>query len=305
MVRRRAVSSTTGRWLLSVLLVVLVIGTIVLTLLALDHVSTRTLDRDVAPAPTFSQPAAQTPSPTPTETSASAASYDRSQERFLAVSAGVWWRGTAGECGVSDPLLERSADSGETWIDFTPHYLEIGQLVALHPFADGQAQIVALMGEACEVQALRTFTQGQFWESYPEVLAGLRYVDPTEASNIVTPDSRLVAPCHDTRSLHAAGALMVTVCDGTAYVLGENDEWVALPLSHVSSANVRDDEIVVSHDSEQCNGVAITRFAMTDYDMPQDEGCADDVDPSDPIAIADSGEGSLIWSGNTTALSPR
>jgi len=305
MVRRRAISSTTGKWLLIVLVAVLAIGTIVLTLLALDHVSTRTSDRDVAPVPTFSQAPPQTPSPTPSVTNASGVSYDRSQERFLTVSAGVWWRGTAGECGVTDPLLERSADEGKTWTDFTPHYLGIGQLVALRPFADGQAQIVALMGEACEVQALQTFTQGKFWESYPDVLVGLRYVDPADSGNIVTPDSLLVAPCHDTRSLHAAGASMVTVCDGTAYVLGEDDEWVALTLSRVSSANVRDDEIVVSHVSEQCNGVAITRFAMTDYDMPQNEGCAEDVDPSGPIAIADSGEGSLIWSGNTTALSPR
>lgn len=298
--RRTPVSSTARKWLLGVLLAVLAIGSIMLTLLALDHVRTRPAGGDVAPVPTFTQPSQETPSPTPSETSATTESYDRSQERFLAVSAGVLWRGTAGQCGDVDPLLERSTDGGQTWTDSTPHYLGIGELVALNRFADGQAEIIALMGPDCEVQALRTFTQGQFWESYPDVLAASRYIVPADPGNIVSSDSPITAPCSDARSLRTAGSLIVMVCDDTAYVLDQDDEWLALPSTNATAVNANGDEIFVAHVSEQCNGIKLTRFTLADEETPHDAGCAENADPEQPMAIAASDGAPLIWSADTT-----
>src|SRR5690606_7419317 len=127
-----------------------------------------------------------TADPTASETPvAPAPSYDRSEERFLVVGDGVLWRGIAGACGSAEPLLERSTDGAATWIDVTPEYLGIGQLSALNTFAGDQSEIVASMGETCDVQALRTFTQGQFWEPYPEVLAVSRYLEPTDATTVM------------------------------------------------------------------------------------------------------------------------
>lgn len=292
-------SNTTRRWLLVVLVAVLSIGAIVLTLLALDHVRTRPVEGDVAPVPAFTQPPArQTPSPTPSETSAAPASYDRSQERFLTVSAGVLWRGTAGQCGATEPLLERSADEGQTWTDVTPRYLEIGQLVALNQFADGQAEIIALMGADCEVQALRTFTQGQFWESYPDVLAASRYVDPTAPGNILGTDSPVVAPCADARSLRTSEQVVAIVCEGTAYLRDKDADWIALPPTDVAALSLAEDDVVVAHMAEGCAGLTVTRYIGANSAAAEEAGCVDVADVALPTTIAISSGDALVWAGD-------
>lgn len=293
-------SSTTQRWLLGVLIAVLAISAIVLTFLAVDHVRTRATDSTAAPVPTFTQPARQTPSPTPTEPSTATVSYDRSQERFLTASADALWRGTAGECGAVEPSLERSADRGQTWIDVTPHYLGIGQLVALNPFANGQAEIIALMGADCETQALRTFTQGEFWESYDDVLAASQYVDPRDAASIVRSGSTIPAPCADARSLHTAELALAAVCDGSAYVLDQGTEWFALPATKAATLSVDGEEVVVAHVSEQCGGLTITRYVMTGDKQSQGATCVDVAESDGPTAITTAGEEVIVWAGDTT-----
>lgn len=292
-------------WLLIGLVTVLMFGAVVLTFLALDHVRTRPPEGVVAPVPTFTQPSQQAPSPTPTESAVATASFDRSQERFLAVSAGTLWRGVAGECGSVAPSLERSTDDGQTWSDVTPRYLGIGQLVALNPFADGQAEIIALMGDGCQVQALRTFTQGQFWEPYANVLAASQYVDPANSGSIVRPGSPIAAPCADARSLHSTGSALATVCDGAAYILGQDSEWRALPATKVAALNFDGNEIVIAHVSDECNGIAITSGGADPVGVLDELRCAESSDAAGPIAIAASGEDTLVWSGATIAVSTR
>ena len=111
------------------------------------------------------------------------------------VGSGALWRGTAGACGGAAPTLERSRDGGDTWNDVTPRYLGIGQLLSVEAFAGSEAQIVARMGDDCELQALRTFTQGRFWESHPEALAASTYVDPADPTKVVIADADVTAPC--------------------------------------------------------------------------------------------------------------
>lgn len=298
MAPRSAVSSTSRKWVVGVLVAMLLIVAVVLTVLAIDQVRTRPMGGDVAPVPMFTQPARETPSPMPSETSAKIASYDRSQERFLTLSAGVLWRGTAGQCGAVEPLLERSADGGETWTDVTPRYLGISQLVALNPFADGQAEIIARMGEDCEVQALRTFTQGQFWESYPDVLAASQYVDPADAGSIVRQEASIAAPCADARSLQAAATMLAVVCDGTAYLIDQNAAWSMLPTTNAIAINVDGEEVLVAHTSDQCDGVGVTRY-ISASEGARYVGCARVAGPSTPTAITVSGDDVLIWSDAT------
>ncbi|KDA05224.1 hypothetical protein DC31_02200 [Microbacterium sp. CH12i] len=234
----------------------------------------------------------------PSETPLPAPSYDRAQERFIAVGTGVIWRGIAGECGRVAPLLERSTDDGENWVDVTPTYLEIGELIALNSFAGTEAEIVASMGEACRVQALRTFTQGQFWESYPDVLASLRYINPVDSASIERPIGAVAAPCADARDLHSAGAQLAISCDGVTYRLNDDSSWSALPASNVAALAIADSSIVVAHLSDVCNGLALTRYAEADGTSGDEVGCVSIADVSAPVTIATSGDGVLVWSGD-------
>lgn len=297
-----AISGTTGRWILGALIAVLAIGAIALTLLALDHVRMASTNRDLAPVPTFTQTVQQPPPPTPSETITNTATYDRSQERFLTASAGVLWRGTAGHCGDVEPLVERSADGGQTWADVTPRYLEINQLVSLNPFAEGQAEMVALIGVECEVQALRTFTQGQFWESYEDVLGASQYVDPTDSGNIVRPEVPIAGPCSDVRVLRTAGPVLATVCNRIAHVLDQDGEWTPLPLTDVAALYIDGGDIVVVHDSEQCIGLTLTRYSLTGDEEQRGARCVEDAKSGSPTAVAVSGDDVLIWSEDEMAV---
>lgn len=212
------------------------------------------------------------------------------------MSAGVLWRGIAGQCGRVEPLLERSVDDGQTWIDVTPRYLGIGQLVALNPFADGQAEIIALVGADCELQALRTFTQGQFWESYEDVLATSDFVNPADSAVVVRGSTMVAAPCSDARGLRGAGTALAIVCDGSAYALDQESEWRLLPSTSVVALNVAADQVAIAHASEHCDGLAITRHALTDDTAPQAAECAQTPEPRTPTAIAFFDQAVIIWS---------
>lgn len=297
-------SRTGRRWLLVAFTALLAVSAIVLTFLALDHVGTRPSGSDTAPVPTFAQSPEPLPSPSPSGTSTPTVLHERSLERFLTTSAGVLWRGTAGQCGSSEPLLERSTDEGESWADVTPRYLEIGQLIALTPFADGQAEIIALMGADCEVHALRTFTQGQFWESYPEVLAASQYVAPARPESIERSESAVAAPCADARGMRQTDVGLAAICDRTAYVLDQDAEWLALPPEDVSALTFDGDEILIAHASEQCSGTSLTRYTSAGDAAPEEPECIDGLEPNLPAAIASSGGEVLIWSGDAMMLSP-
>ncbi|MFG3399321.1 hypothetical protein [Streptomyces parvus] len=292
-------SVTAQQWLVGGAVAVLTVGAVGLTVLALQHVQAAPADREVAPVPTFSQPApVPSAQPTPRATpDVQVPSYDRSQERFLAVADGVLWRGIAGACGSADPLLERSADGGASWANVTPVYLGIGQLSALHAFAGSQAEVVASIGETCEVQALRTFTQGQFWESYDDVLMNSQYVDPANPHNILGLADTSTSPCADTRALNVSGSTVAISCDGLAYTLAADFSWTLLPLENVAALAVTDDEVTVAHVAEGCAGLALARFAGTG--VATDLGCLADVDAAAPTAITVSDDDVLMWSGDS------
>src|SRR5690606_14075175 len=184
-------------------------------------VSSQPVAPNLAAVPISSRPTVvePEPSPTPSPTPSQTPVFDRAAERFLAVGSGVIWRGTAGECGAVAPVLERSTDGGKSWNDVTPTYRGIGQLLAVRAFAGDQSEIVALMGDDCELQALRTFTYGQFWEPYDDVLANSWYINPTDPASVGHPGGSLPLPCIDAHGLRTAGDLQALICAQTAYVL--------------------------------------------------------------------------------------
>jgi hypothetical protein len=298
---KSSVDRASVRWIAGGAVGVLAVVAVVLVVLALQRVGgTDAPDETVAPVPTFGAVPAETetPTPTPEPSQPTVPLYDRSQERFLSVGDGVMWRGVAGQCGEAEPLLERSTDGGETWTDVTPRYLEIGSLSAVNSFAGAEGEIIASMGAECEVQALRTFTQGQFWEPYPDVLAAATYVDPADASNIVTPDGPLAAPCTDARTLRSANGVTALDCEGIAYILDEDAAWQPVPVNGVTALTLTDGAVVVGHATPACAGVAISRYVIEAEAEAQDLGCLEGVDPAAPTAIAVGNDATFAWSGD-------
>ncbi len=188
--------SDSARWLAIALTGVLAVGVGVLAIAAHQHANPDLSDLAAEPAPTFDL-GVETAEPTP-EATQTAEAIARSEERFFAIGDGAWWRATAGSCGTAEPLIERSTDAGATWIDVTPRYRNIGQIASLDPLAGTEAEMVSSMGEACETQALRTYTQGTYSGTHtptfsPRSATSTRSTLPSSTSAVVrrpTPRAR-------------------------------------------------------------------------------------------------------------------
>lgn len=304
MSRRPRTTSPAAKWLAWVLVGALVAGTAVLVYLALQRVQTPTVETPPEPVPTFTLGAPRSATPTadpstPPSPSA-AASLSTSGQRFLAVGSGTIWRATAGDCGETAPLMERSDDGGDSWIDVTPLYRGIGQVLALDAFAGTEAEAVAAMGDTCEAQALRTFTQGEFWESYPEVLSASHYLDPANPGSVITPDGPVAAPCPAPSGFRTGGSLVVLICDGTPHRL-DDGEWSALPGAGVTALAIDGDTVLTAGEGDGCSGAQVSRLSGADLAQTEPQGCATDADLGAPLAIAADGDTALLWAGEALA----
>jgi hypothetical protein len=296
--------STSARWVSGVIVGVLALAVVTLAYFALDR--TRGSDTSEGPRPTLSitPPASTSASPTPsTSTAPSAAATDApadsstaapgASERFLALGSSAAWRATAGQCGVSAPVLERSTDGGRTWRDVTPTYLGIGQILALEAFAGSEAELVALTGSDCELEGLRTFTQGEFWEPHEPFLAATTFIAANDGSVVRTPDGPVAAPCASAWGARADGANTALICDGIAYRLGDDGAWQPLLEGAMAVEASSDGVLAVGGGIAGCDGLAIDGAV-----------CVNGASPAGPAAVASARGQTIIWSADTWVTSP-
>ena len=297
MARRPAVRPT-ATWVAIPVIAVLAITVGALSLFAYQRAHPTVAMRSAAPVPTFSSETPSPEPPAPSPTALAPTIIDRTIERFFSVASRAMWRGVAGRCGVASPLVERSADGGRTWVDVTPLYKQLTQVASLDAFTPTEGQLVGGVGVGCQTQALRTFTQGQFWESYPDVLAASSFVDLNDPSLVVTPGGTIAAPCATATGLRSAGTRLGIVCDGQAYTLDAARSWQAVGVGDAVAVAFSADGLLVGHEQSTCAGLAIT--LAVDAAAPIDVGCAADVDPSDgAIALATDGSRVLVWAGDS------
>jgi hypothetical protein len=282
-----------AKWVAVAGIAVLVAIVGVLVFAALQHARPEAVSGEAEPVPTFTL-GVQTPTPTPTPTQAAAPSLE--QTRMLGLGSEVWWRATAGSCAGPTPLIERSYDQGATWTDVTPTYRGLAQVQTLEAFSARDAEIVAAVAD-CEPQALRTYTRGEFWDPYPDVLAASRYVDPSDPGSVNLPSGPVPAPCPAAFGLHAFGDVIALVCDGRAWSWSAN-EWVPLAPENALAVTIDGSDVLVAHRSDECTGVAIARVAAGAPDVASPVGCAEGADAATPVAIATRGDGVVAWIGD-------
>ncbi|RLK47968.1 hypothetical protein [Microbacterium telephonicum] len=289
---RGGFSTGTGRSRIAAIVAVVVLAAIVGVLAVFALQSTRggaPAGETMSPAPTFTFGDRTSPNASPTQTSAPATAA--ADERFLAIEGDTMWRATAGQCGGAAPVVEMSTDAGSTWRNLTP--ADARQVLGLSTF-DGNGEVIAATGDTCEPTALRTYTAGVAWESYPDVLAGSTYASPADPASIIVSGSPVAAPCAEPRSVRTSRGVVGTVCNNTAYAYLDNT-WSelttdAIALDAVSGA------VVVAHTSPDClTGVTVTRYTGTE---PTPEGCIPDAAPTTPAALSVLGPDTVLWTAD-------
>ena len=304
-------SSSSPPWAV-VLLAVLLVGTALLTVAAVAHgqpdplVETTTLSDPVEPSPTSTtatEPVNEsTPTPSAVPVEASLPPLPRAQERFLLFdSVGTAWRAVAGSCASGEaPVLERSPDGGATWSNVTPTYLGVTQISALIPFLAGQAQVAATVGPDCALQGLRTYTQGVFWEQYPEVLNGVSYLPPWNPAAAVTPVGAPPAPCAEPTSLSVEDDAAALVCDTVPYVwtTSSGPSWVEISVAPARAALISGGTLTLAGATADCAGISVSKTSVADPTAFQTT-CESGLDPASAVALAAGPEGIVIWNGDT------
>ncbi|MCR2801909.1 hypothetical protein QNO21_02010 [Microbacterium sp. zg-Y818] len=274
----------------------LAVGAVALSSAALQHGTPAPATATAAPAPTFTLGPQPVASPTtdaaPPAPDAPVFTHPGAEERFLSIGPEAMWRATGGECGGTPPLVERSVDGGETWTDVTPTYRGIGQVRSLNAFAGTEAEMIADMGDDCETQYLRTFTQGRFWEPYPELLQRATYLSSTEPGVIITANGEIDAPCAAPWSFRASGGALALICDATAFRLADA-EWEPV-VDAAGTLALDGGDLLVAHSDTSCSGLSVTRFG---YEASP-EGCLESVEIRAVAAVA-AGPRTLTWSGSS------
>jgi hypothetical protein len=286
-----------AQWISVVIVAALAIGVIALALLALDRGRPDPVDTGAgasitaSPSPSASDavpsasPSADDSIPEPSPEPVPVPVVARADERFLTLgSDGVMWRATAGDCVAgTTPVIERSNTGGASWNDVTPLYRDITQVARIDPLAGTQAQAVATLTAECTTEALRTFTQGRFWEPYPDELGTMTFIDPLDAGVVVTPEGVVAAPCANARSLREDD-IVALICDGAVYTL-DGSAWVDTGLRDAVALAVAGSSVVAAQTSAACAGVTVAGT------------CVAGTDAAAPTALASDGATVWIWNG--------
>ncbi|GGH41133.1 hypothetical protein [Microbacterium album] len=288
----------TKTWTGIAILAVLAVVVAVLIVLAMQRVAR---DPGAAPMPPATGIGTESPTPTttPTPTVTAPPVVARDDERLLAVGAGgVLWRAVAGSCEAGvEPLLERSVDDGVTWTDVTPRYRGITQIMSLAPFAADQAEMVATIADGadpCATRAMRTFSGGEFWSDYDDVLAASTFL-AFDRSAVVAPGAELPVPCAEPRSFQRAGDLIAAVCDGDA-VVWDGASWQPAGPADVVAVAGEGGAFVALHAAADCEGLAVSVVAETGASgVPV---CSPDLSPAAPTAVALTDGGVTVWHGD-------
>ncbi|MGH7291888.1 MAG: hypothetical protein ACREJT_11800, partial [Myxococcota bacterium] len=147
---------------------------------------------------------------------------------------------------------------------------------------------------------LRTYTQGDFWEQYPEVLSGASYLPPGNPAAAVTALGAPTAPCAEPTSLSVQEDAAALVCDNVPYLWMESAGagWVEIPAAPARSVLISNGTLTLARATAECDGIAVSTTPVVDPSAFQ-TSCQAGLDPASAIALAAGPDGVLMWSGDS------
>lgn len=220
--------------------------------------------------------------------------------RFLtAVSETTAWRATPGSCDGEPPVIERTTDGGETWQPLDVSVDGVRQVLALQASSEKYVAMVALVGSSCEVADLRSFTSGNFWETFAAGSERLPYVDPSDPGQVFVDGVALAVPCDFLQI--ARGTSLAGLCDRG--VQSKNQaEWNFIEVPGALALAADEDGLVAATTgSEDCKGIAVVTIEHGHSEMI---GCLTSESHPETVSVAKTGDTLWLWSGDRSYVSP-
>ena len=293
----------TARWrgiLIVVGAVLFLVLDIVLIGFALNRDEVPSSDATPGPIPTFGVSRTPTPTPTPESTVTPAAV---AQPRYLAATSETSaWRASVGNCSGEDAFLESTVDGGVTWQTVNPP--GVHQILSL--LADpGSVSLVARIGAGCSLDMMKSFTDGEFWNSDPSAVTSVTLLDPLDTGVLHTADGALRAPCSAARQVQERDDALAVVCDDQLFESTAAAAWLSVPVPGLLAVTPSDEGYTLAVAGvEGCAGVSIqTLLAPIGAAPPTVVGCATPSDPLSQVTIAQSGPTTWLWSGDQVVTS--
>ncbi|MGA1835726.1 hypothetical protein VD659_02225 [Herbiconiux sp. 11R-BC] len=203
-------------------------------------------------------------------------------------------RATAGSCSGISATLELTADGGSTWVPVSFGATVVRNVLSLTFVSDTQLDVVAKVGTACSPAVVTSYTSGQFWQAYPDRLAGSTYVDPSAPSSISLQGVPIASPCAQVLQLEPLGDQVVARCAEGLFLSG-GGTWTHVTLDPTIAIAV--DQTTgrlfgATVGGADCDGVLIRNYSPTaDGAQITDTGC---VSVAEPIA-----DPAIEWVGTT------
>ncbi|GAB3690281.1 hypothetical protein [Corynebacterium nasicanis] len=215
---------------------------------------------------------------------------------LLALAGDVAMRSDGGSC-AEPGSVEISLDGGREWgPEVSPAAAGATQILRLLPLGRTHLEVVAL-DEDCAPGLYRSVDRGATWTG-PLPVEGTWFFNPADPETVGAPEGPQSLPCEGT-GMSANGYHAIVTCrDGSpALSVDRGLRWSRPDTGEVLAAATAGDAFILAQAGDgTCRGIRLTTIDHVGTVLASD--CHETGAPEGRIALANSGESTLLWVGD-------
>lgn len=170
-------------------------------------------------------------------------------------------RFSEGVCGGDLPRMETTSDGGSTWNFVSFGGVDVRHIASGSYEDDDRIELVVGIADECRTSVAATYTDGQFWEEYPDRLAQKTYLT-ADRKSIVRNGESTAAPCSEVSAVEQVESDLYAGCTSGLYSLNLNGGWHSVDQQAINSlgTDAAGASVWATIHSADCDGVAIEKI---------------------------------------------